>query len=66
MQHVTLERWEVIKDAIDLHRQGLDFADALHWACSRSCTQLATFDERTFARKARKLGLEPEVFIPGA
>ena len=27
-----VERWEAIKAAIDLHRQGFDFADALHWA----------------------------------
>lgn len=66
MPHVTVERWEAIKDAIDLHRKGFDFAHALHWACSRSCTRVATFDERTFARRARKLGLEPEVFVPGA
>jgi len=65
MPHVTVERWEAVKDAVDLHREGFDFADALHWACSRSCTGFATFDERTFARKARKLGLEPEVLVPG-
>ena len=35
MPHVTVERWEAAKDAVDLHRRGLDFADALHWACSR-------------------------------
>lgn len=64
MPHVTVERWEAIKDAVDLHRKGLDFADALHWACSRACERVATFDERTFARRAVKLGLEPEVFVP--
>ena len=36
MPHVTVERWEAVKDAVDLHRRGLDFADALHWACSRA------------------------------
>jgi predicted nucleic-acid-binding protein len=66
MQHVTVERWEAIKDAVDLHRRGLDFADALHWACSRSRTGLATFDEKAFVRRARKLGLTPEVFLPVA
>jgi len=66
MPHVTVERWEAVKDAIDLHREGFDFADALHWACSRNCDRLATFDERGFARRARKLSLEPEVFVPGA
>jgi len=65
MPRIMVERREAIEDAIGLHRDGLDFADALHWACSRSCTRLATFDERRFARRARRLGLDPEVFVPG-
>ena len=28
MAHVTVERWEAVDDAIRLHKQGLDFADA--------------------------------------
>jgi hypothetical protein len=35
MPHVTVERLETVGDAVDLHRRGLEFADALHWACSR-------------------------------
>ena len=54
----------MIKDAIYPHPSRLDFADALPWACSRTCERAATFDERTFARRAVKLGLEPEVFVP--
>jgi hypothetical protein len=34
MPHVTVERWETVKDAVVLHRQGLDFGDALHWVSS--------------------------------
>lgn len=64
MPHVSVERWEAVKDAVDLHRRGLDFADALHWACSKSCARLETFDDRGFARRARKLNLEPEVATP--
>jgi predicted nucleic-acid-binding protein len=30
LRHVTVERWEAVSDAVDLHRWGLDFADALH------------------------------------
>src|SRR3970040_1769782 len=36
MPHVTVERWEAVKDAVDLHRRGLDFADALYAARSRA------------------------------
>lgn len=65
MPHVTVEHWEAVKDAVDLHRKGLDFADALHWACSKACTRLETFDDRGFARRARRLKLRPEVTAPG-
>lgn len=64
MPHVTVERWEAVKDAADLHRRGLDFADALHWASSRSCERFVTFDDRRFARRAKRLALAPEVSLP--
>ena len=64
MPHVVVERWEAIKDAVDLHRQGLDFADARHWASARHCERFVTFDDRRFARKARSLGLSPAVTAP--
>jgi predicted nucleic-acid-binding protein len=63
MPHVTVERWEAVKDAVDLHRRGLDFADALHWACSRACKRLVSFDDRRLVRRARRLGLLPEVVL---
>jgi predicted nucleic-acid-binding protein len=64
MPHVTVERWEAVKDAIDLHRQGLDFADALHWTCSAGCERFVTFDDRRLIRRARRLGLKPEIAPP--
>jgi predicted nucleic-acid-binding protein len=64
MRHVTVERWEAVKDATELHRRGLDFADALHWASSASCSRLVSFDDRRFVRRARRLKLNPEVVIP--
>lgn len=64
MAHVTVERWESVKDALDLHRRGLDFADALHWTCSRACERLVSFDRRRFVSRARRLGLVPEVMLP--
>lgn len=64
MSHVTVERWEAVNDAIDLHRQGFDFADALHWTTSSACRQFVTFDDRRFVRRARRLKLAPEVILP--
>jgi predicted nucleic-acid-binding protein len=64
MAHVTVERWEDVKDAVDLHRKGLDFADALHWVSSKVCTRLITFDDRKFVRRARRLERTPLVGLP--
>lgn len=63
MPHVTVERWQSVKDALGLHLRGLDFADALHWASSVGCDRLVTFDDRGFARRARRLELAPEVVL---
>ena len=63
MVHVTVERWEAVSDALVQHREGLDFADALHWACSAGCERIVTFDDRGFARRAKRLGLAPEVSL---
>ena len=64
MPHVTVDRWEAVKDALELHRRGLDFADALHWACSRECTRFASFDDRGFVRRAKLMKLSPAVSLP--
>jgi len=66
MPHVTVEDWEAVNDAINMHRQGLDFADALHWASSQHCQQFSTFDHRRFQRRADRLGLSPEVRLTDA
>jgi predicted nucleic-acid-binding protein len=62
MQHVTVEHWEAVNDAVNLHRRGLDFADALHWASGAACNRVVTFD-RGFMRRARRLKLTPEVLL---
>jgi len=63
MPHVTVERWQAVKDALGLHLRGLDFADALHWASSAGCERLVTFDDRGFVRRARRLELTPAVVL---
>jgi predicted nucleic-acid-binding protein len=66
MPHVTVDRWEAVKDAVDLHRQGFDFADALHWTCSGACSRFVSFDDRGFVRRAKRLKRVPEVALPEA
>ncbi len=50
-------------DALEWHRQGLDFADALHLASSSAQDGFATFD-RSFITKAAQLNLAPKVRTP--
>lgn len=63
MPHVVVERWEAVNDAIELHRGGLDFADALHWTCSAHCREFLSFDDRRFVRRARPLKRPPPVVL---
>lgn len=58
---ITVEDHEQVEAAIDFCRQGIDFADALHLCASSACTELLTFDDRGFARRAQKLRLKPRV-----
>lgn len=63
---VTVEDRIAVEAALEAHRGGLDFADALHLASYRNCTALASFDDRKFARRANRLGLAPAVMVPRA
>jgi predicted nucleic acid-binding protein len=53
-----------IEAALAHARNGIDFADALHLAASKSCSELLTFDDRGYARRAKKLRLKPPVRVP--
>ncbi|MGY0193715.1 type II toxin-antitoxin system VapC family toxin [Leptothrix sp. BB-4] len=65
MPNVTVEDRSLVEQAVTNVAGGLDFADALHHAAYRSCDQVASFDDRKFARRAKKLGLAPPVVVPG-
>lgn len=62
--HVIFEDREVVERALSNADAGIDFADALHHASYKTCTSVATFDNRKFARRAKKLGLAPAVLLP--
>ncbi len=64
MPHVTVERWELVKDATDMHGAGIDFADALHWAAGRGCESFASFD-KALVRGSAKIKQGPTVVVPG-
>ena len=61
---VSVEDRLSVEAALVGHRNGLDFADALHHATYRTCDAMASFDDRKFGRRANKLGLVPAVQVP--
>lgn len=64
LEHVQIEDREVVRCALSNYLAGLDFTDALHHASYANCSTLATFDDRGFARKSKKLNLIPNVTLP--
>lgn len=64
LPNVSVEEWSRISDALAWHTDGIDFADALHLLASNHCTELMSFDDRRFARRAKRLGIRPLVVVP--
>lgn len=64
LPNVSVEEWARIADALAWHTGGLDFADALHLLASSRCTEFVSFDDRKFARRAKRLGVAPAVVVP--
>jgi predicted nucleic-acid-binding protein len=64
LDHIEIEDRPAVESALGNLRGGLDFADALHHASSRSCEALLTFDARGFVGKARRLAITPPVRLP--
>ena len=61
--HITVEDRDSVEQALSTAEAGIDFADALHHASYKACNSVATFDDRKFARRAKKLGLAPAVMV---
>ena len=55
LKNVRISHPARMSQAIDWHRQGLDFSDALHLALSQECEKFFTFD-KLFAVRADELG----------
>ncbi len=64
LPNVSVEEWSCITDALAWHTDGLGFADALHLLASSHCTEFMSFDDRRFARRAKRLGVTPVVVVP--
>ena len=64
LPNVSVEEWSRIGDALNWHMNGLDFADALHLLASSHCTEIMSFDDRRFARRAGRMDVSPMVVVP--
>jgi len=64
LRHVTIEDRNTVTHALSYFEAGIDFADALHHASYRACRSVASFDDKKFSRRAKKLGLAPTVMVP--
>jgi predicted nucleic-acid-binding protein len=64
LPHVTVEDRDTVEHALAHSEAGLELADALHHASYRDCASVASFDDRRFARRAKRMGLMPPVAIP--
>lgn len=64
LPNVSVEEWPRVIDALAWHGEGMDFTDALHLQANGHCERFLSFDDRRFARRAKKLGIKPEVVVP--
>lgn len=64
LETAQIEDASCVETAIHDYGQGLEFEDALHLASSQSCERFYTFDRKSLARRAKRLGLKPDCEIP--
>jgi len=64
LPHVTIEDRPTVERALSFGSAGIDLADAMHHASYKNCATVATFDDKKFARRAKKLGLTPPLVVP--
>lgn len=63
ISYIVIEDRDRVEQAVANYEAGLEFADALHHISYRDCASMASFDDRRFARRAKKLGLSPPVAV---
>ena len=64
LEHMMIEDRTATQQAIDNFELGFDFADVLHHASYKDCNTVASFDDKRFARRAKRNGLMPSVIVP--
>lgn len=61
---ILVEDREQVESALAASAHGIDFADALHHASSLACEEMLSFDDRGFARRGIRHGMQPPVRVP--
>lgn len=61
LSNVEVERWAGVNSAAKLAYQGLDLADAVHASLSSHAEVFVKFDDKSFVRRAKRLGVLPRV-----
>lgn len=64
LPNIVIEDELSLRTAIAWCRVGIEFPDALHLAASGACSAFLTFDDRKFARRAKRLNLAPICVVP--
>ena len=64
LEHITIEDRLSVLQAIANFKVGFDFADALHHASYKDCISIASFDDKKFAKRAKRMGLMPSILVP--
>jgi predicted nucleic-acid-binding protein len=63
MANVQIEDKAAVQSAVAALALGFDFADALHHASYSACSSVASFDDKGFARRAKKAQWKPPVNV---
>ena len=64
LKNIVIEDRDALAQALSEYEAGLEFADAFHHSCYRQCDSVASFDDKRFARRVKKLALSPPVIVP--
>lgn len=63
LRNVIVQNRDIVAAAIEAHRRGVDFADALHVLTVEKSDEVLTFDH-DFAKRARRMGHPMLVRVP--
>jgi len=64
LPHIEIEDVATLEQTLLKYEAGLEFADAFHHSCYRQCDSVASFDDKRFARRVKRMGLSPPVIVP--